>query len=127
MITSAITETGREVVAWSFGDGGAPGAIVLMRDLLARLAAGEVDAGDAAFEEAIFGALRVPDAAGLRYLLLADTLSPPAVAHLAPMITKAAEQGVPLAKALCEDAAESAVRGIRLVGGCVTAPSIPVA
>ena len=126
MITSAITEAGSEVVAWSFGEGGAPGAIILVRQLLARLAAEEVTRADESFARSVFSALGVAGASGLRALLLERALSLPSMARLALLVTDAAQRGTPVAKTLCAAAVTSAVRGIRLVGFCIRAEEIPV-
>lgn len=126
MVTSAVTETGREVLTWHLGAGGAPGAVALVRQLLARFAAEEIDEADVPLRDRILATLGVVDVSALREALLQRTVSAPILAALAPTVTAAAEQGIPVARAVCDDAVESAVRGIRLVGYCIGVDPVPV-
>ena len=126
MVTSAVTETGREVLTWQLGSGGAPGAVALVRQFLARVGAEEDGADDAPLVEAMFVSLGVGDRAALREALWQGKARPSELAALAPLVTAAAERGVPLAGAVCADAVQMAVRGIRLVGYCVRSERIPV-
>lgn len=86
MVTFAVTESGREVLTWHLGVGGAPGAIALVRDLLARLAAEEEGAADVVLREHILNALGVADSAELRDALVEHSVSAAALAQLAPVV-----------------------------------------
>lgn len=97
-----------------------------------RLLAGAAGPADVPFVHALLAEWQLPDLAALR-LHVAQTpqrdeeQEKRAYGRLAPLITAAADSGVPLARWLCDRASDEIVTGIRMLGPLLAAPTVPVA
>jgi len=94
----------------------------LGRRLVHRLVGGEATEEDQAFVDAVLSEWGVEDTEELRRValdgdLLSTAESENALDGIAPLVTRAAETGVPLARSVCEAAAREITTGIRAVGG----------
>lgn len=120
-ILFAVNERGRQVRNYDFWHYADATARNLAFDAVFRILAGEDRVEDRPLVEAIlayFGAKNISELA----LLAAqnDALDQKTVIRLysecAPLVTAAAEQGIPLACAVCDTAVNALARGVRLLG-----------
>jgi glucosamine kinase len=93
---------------------------------------GEFSAADATFVQRFLEALGTDDIPDLRDKASNNAYPPrKETFHLygsaAPLVTDAARTGIPLARAVCNDAVSRLATGIRLVGGTFEDESVPYA
>lgn len=124
-IVFGVTQTGREVCNYDFGHYAPSGAWWLGRLLLTRLAAHEAGPADQQLVREVLSRLECASLEALREALLTGRDMP--VPQLAPLVTAAAMGGAPLARALCDQAADELARGVRLLGPCFEALPVAVA
>ena len=130
--TLGITETGRFVRNRYFRYYTVASAGSLTHHTMIRLLTGEFSAADATFVQRFLEALDVDDIPDLRDKAGDYTgRKQEEIVHLygsaAPLVTDAAQMGIPLAMAVCDDAISSLATGIRLVGGEFEKESVPYA
>jgi glucosamine kinase len=131
-MTLGVTETGRLVHSHDFYYYTDASARSLTYRTILRLLTGEFSAADATFVQCFLKELGTEDIPDLRdkaansgYPIRKET------AHLygsaAPLVTDAARTGIPLARAVCNDAVSNLATCIRLVGGTIEGESVPYA
>ena len=113
-IVSAVTETGREVCNFDLRHNAQAGAWWLSSRLITRIAAEEDSAADAALVQAVLSVLRCPDRQGMRDALVGGRVEMD-ISALAPLATRWATDGSPLARATCDETAHELARGVRLL------------
>jgi glucosamine kinase len=130
-IIFGVTEAGRQVRNYDFHHAPATAARYLAYNAVHRLLAGEV-AGDDAFLAEVLAYWQVVDLRALREMglfgFVADRFERDRrFGEMAPLVTAAAERGSPVARQICDQAAEALGVGVRLIGGCFLSESVPVA
>lgn len=128
----AITDGGRAVRNFDFNHYAPAAARYLAYDAVFRILAGDTTTADAAFFEQVLAFWQVPDLAGLREQAAGNAQRDErevnrAYGRMAPLVTDAAAQGVPLARAVCDTAVREFSVGIRLVGNVFAADSVALA
>jgi glucosamine kinase len=131
-IVFGVTPDGRHVRNYDFGHYAPSTARHLSYDAVYRLIAGEAEAADRSFLEAVLAFWDTVDVSALAELgargFVADRQERNyRFGAMAKLVTAAAEQGVPVARAVCDQAATTLGIGIRLVGACFAEAPIPVA
>ena len=131
-IIFGVTEKGRQVRNYQFGHYASATARHLTFATLFCVLAGEVTAADQAFIVqllAYFGVTTVRELA--EQAAENEAMDHSALVRLysgcAPLITAAAEQGVPLACAVCNAAVDALAQGVRVVGSLFDNPTISYA
>jgi glucosamine kinase len=127
----AVTEAGEHVLNDNFWHY-AGAARHLAFAAVHRLLAGAAGPGDEPFVSAVLAAWRLPDLAALRAHVARtperdEEQEKRAYNQLAPVITDAATAGSPLARLLCDRAAEEIATGVKIMGPLIAAPTVPVA
>ncbi len=130
-IIYGVTETGRAVRGYDFHYGPATQARSLAYAVLHCLLAGDAGPDDGELMEAVLDFWQVADLAGLRELgaqgFVSDRFERSRrLGEMAPLVTAAASDGVPLACRECDQVARMLGLGIRLVGGCFEGGSLPI-
>jgi glucosamine kinase len=130
-IVFGVTPDGRQVRNYDFGHYAPSTARHLSYDAVYRLIAGEA-AADGGFLEAVLAFWDTVDVTALAELGAGGFISDRQERNyrfgkMAGLVTGAAEQGVPVACAVCDQAATTLGIGIRLVGACFPEAPIPVA
>jgi len=130
--TLGITETGRFVRSGYFRYYTVASAGSLTHHTIIRILTGEFSAADATFVQRFLEALDVDDIPDLRDKAGDHTgRKQEEIVHLygsaAPLVTDAAQMGIPLAMAVCDEAISSLATGIRLAGSTFEGESVPCA
>lgn len=128
----AITDTGQQLRNGDFIHYAFAAAVHIASDSILHILAGDHEAEDQAFVQQVLTYWQVTDVDRLRAKgtlgFVSDPLERLAVTSaMAPLVTEAAQNGSPLARAVCDRAANTLVLGIRLIGSCFTAPMVSVA
>jgi len=131
-IVLGIGEDGREIRNYDLDHYAAAAARHLGRRLVHRLVSESVTGADDAFVEDVLAAWDLDDRAELRAAardgdLLDTATSGNALDGVAPLITEAAADGVPVAQRVCDAAAREVVTGIEAVAGYVGSAPTTVA
>ena len=131
-IVFGVTETGRALRNFDFRHYADSSARAIAHDVIVRILVGDAGERDAALVEAVFECWEVQDLPAFRELAasgfsLDRTDLVYRLGRMAPLVTAAAEEGAPIACAVCDAAAAVLARGIRLVGSCFRSSPIPVA
>lgn len=127
-----ITSEGRQIRNYDFRRYARAAARHLAQDAVYMLLAGHAAPGDAGFAAEILRFWAKPDLGALREIgargFIEDTSTRNRLfADMAPLVTEAAGCGAPLARLVCNRAAEALATDIRLVGGCFAEDTVPVA
>ncbi|WP_062104360.1 BadF/BadG/BcrA/BcrD ATPase family protein [Bacillus niameyensis] len=130
-IVMGYTENGHVLFNSTFRHYAPTAARFLSYQAIHYLLAGQVELEDTAFIEQIFEFWGVKDMAEFRELALQDYhLSKQEMDRrfglMAPILTVAASQGVPLAVRVCDEAIRTLETGVRLLGSYFTDHDIPV-
>lgn len=117
----AITDAGRVLRNFDFNHYAPAAARSLAYDAVFRILAGETTGADAGFVEQVLAFWQVADLAALREQAAGNAQRDErevnrAYGRMAQLVTDAAADGVPLARAVCETAVREFSVGIRLVG-----------
>jgi glucosamine kinase len=128
-IVFGVTPDGRSVRNYDFHHYAPTAARYLSYDTVFRIIAGETGAADRDFVETILDYWEAPDLAalaalGARGFIEDDQERKYRFGGMAGRVTRAAADGVPVARAVCDRAAAALSTGIRLVGACF--PEDPV-
>ena len=131
-IVFGVTEAGRHVRNYDFHHYARSGARHLAYDAVYGLLAGMAQSEDSAFQNELLAFWQAGDLAELRERGLAGFEPDPfertrQFGQMAPLVTDAAQNGVPLAQTVCDTAANALGIGIRLVGGCFSSQCVKVA
>jgi glucosamine kinase len=115
------TETGKEVRNYDFDHYANTSARALAYDVVQRIIAGANNAADAPFVRSVLEFWSVGTAEGLACLAQAGfgldyAARTQRAGEMARLVTAAADQGVPLAVAVCTEASQALAMGISLVG-----------
>jgi glucosamine kinase len=131
-IILGVTETGRQIRNYDFHHYAATAARHLAFDAVYRILAGPIEEPSRQLVDEVLVYWRVRDLEALRELgsrgFVEDRFERNRLfAALAPQVTGAAARGVPMACAVCDQAAETLAVGIRLVGRCLRDRPVSVA
>ncbi len=131
-ILFAVTETNRQVRNYDFWHYADATARNLAFDAVFRILAGEATPADDPLVQAILAYFGVKDSETLAWLAAENAASDEKTiirrySDCAPLITRAAEQGLPLACAVCDTAASALARGVRLLGSLFQSSNVAYA
>lgn len=131
-ILFAVTETGRQVRNYDFWHYADATARNLAFDAVFRILAGEQTATDQPFVATILTYFGVKTIAELALLAAQNNANDEKTiirrySACAPLVTTAAEQGAPLACAVCDTAVGALARGVRLLGSLFATDTVTYA
>lgn len=126
----AMTDGGRMVRNFDFNHYAPAAARYLAYDAVFRILAGDATDADAVLVRQVLTFWEVPDLAGLRELAVDNAQHDERVVNraygnMAAIVTNAADQGTPLARAVCDTAVREFSVGIRLVGNFFASETVP--
>lgn len=130
-ILFAATEQGRQIRNYDFTHYAASTARHLAYDAVFRIIAGQFSAQDQQFASDVLAYWGVPDREALCTLgingFVADRQERNRLfGEMAPLLTSAAANGVPLAQSVCDAAVDAVETGVRILGQCFSGEEIPV-
>jgi glucosamine kinase len=131
-ILFAVTESGRQVRNYDFWHYAEATARNLAFDAVFRILAGEYGAADQPLVDQILTYFGVHDLPALALLASENEQRDSRTiirlySECAPLITAAAERGIPLACAVCDTAVTALARGVRLLGSLFTSDTVTYA
>ena len=131
-ITVGVTESGEVVRNYDFNHYAPSSARYLAHDAIFELLTIRLDPADQRFLDAILVYWEVADLAGLRDMARRYTASDLKTVRrkygqMAPLVTKAALEGCPLARRVCDRGADKIADSVRLVRTCFESEDVPVA
>jgi glucosamine kinase len=131
-IVWGITETGHHIRNYDFGHQSGVSAYWLGSNTVFRLLTSEIPVAEAGFVERILQHLGVKDTTELRQLAAHNAWQDHGTylqeySSIAPLVTEAALEGVPLACFVCDTGIAELATGIRLVGNMFASHSISCA
>lgn len=131
-IIFGVTEEGRQVRNYDFHHYAYAAARHLAYNVVYGILAGRAEPEDQALVTDVMSFWEADDVAALRLSGASGFVADAFERHrrfgeLAPLVTAAAMRGSPLARGVCDHAAEALATGIGLVGGCFATSSVSVA
>ncbi|MDQ2731814.1 MAG: ATPase, partial [Armatimonadota bacterium] len=126
------TETGQHIRNFDFNHYAYCSALHLSYEAIHRLLAGDILPEDREFMDevlAFWGAKAISELRerGVRGFVADDFECNRTFGDMAPLVTERARRGAPLARSVCDGAAEALGIGVRLVGACFAARTVRVA
>jgi glucosamine kinase len=131
-IILAVTAEGRQLRNYDFHHYAPASARHLAYDLVYRILAGQASTADAPLVADVLVYWQMADLPALHALGAGGFVEEPfertwRFGEMGPLVTEAAARGLPLARRVCDHAADALATGIQLVGASFTERPVPVA